>query len=357
MKRFLLLVGFLIPLSVAAQFHITGRVINIADKKPVDNVNVFLSNASAGTKTNANGSFDISNVLSGHYELVVSIVGFATYRQNILVNNNIALPDIGIEIQNKILKEVTIGPDPNRERNYQIFKKEFLGTSANADHCKILNPDMVDITDNIQKRQLIASSDDFIIVENKALGYSIKYLLNNFVKDYSVFNLSSLYYEGSSLFEEMKGSPADEKKWQKKRLETYLGSDMHFLKSIVADRVTEEGFVVRRLIRKPNPEFPKKSNNRYIETLVSQPLKTSDYVKLTDQKGEYALVFTDCLYINYFSKGSHKPATSIITFTEPHIYFDNNGIIVNPQSAVFEDAWGTRRVADMLPVDYQPQIN
>ena len=69
MIRYWLFVVFLIPLSVAAQFHITGKMINIADKKPVDNINVFLSKASAGKKASADGSFHINNVLNGHYEL------------------------------------------------------------------------------------------------------------------------------------------------------------------------------------------------------------------------------------------------------------------------------------------------
>ena len=52
MKR-LLYIFLLLPFSALAQYHISGRVLDLVDKKPIPNASVFLSNASAGTKTNA----------------------------------------------------------------------------------------------------------------------------------------------------------------------------------------------------------------------------------------------------------------------------------------------------------------
>ncbi len=79
-------------------FEITGRVVNSSDKKPVANASVFLSNSAVGAKTADDGTFKLNNAKPGKYDMIVSFVGFETYRQTITVNDkDIALPDIEIK--------------------------------------------------------------------------------------------------------------------------------------------------------------------------------------------------------------------------------------------------------------------
>lgn len=49
-------------------------------------------------------------------------------------------------------------------------------------------------------------------------------------------------------------------------------------------------------------------------------------------------------------------ATTIISFDEPYAFFDNNGIVANPHSVIYEGDWGISRVAEMLPVDYEQVV-
>ena len=342
------LIFFLLFLPVAAmgQYRITGKVVDIVTKKPVANASVFLSNASAGAKTNDDGTFTINNVRGGQYTLIVSIIGYATYSQSILVNKDIALPEMDIAQQSIVLKEVRIGPDPHWERHYEEFKRDFLGNGDNAKDCTILNPHVLDF--DAVKDSLTATAQDFLIIENKALGYRIKYMLSAFDHDYMS---GKLYFAGAAFFEDLKGSERQIKKWHERRLKTYLGSDMHFLRSVIANRVKEEGFKVERLIRKPNPDYGKGPGAKYIETLVTTPLGRGEYTKLTDQKDEYALEFKDFLYVIY----DNSPlAGSTINIDAADAFFDNNGIILNPESVTMEGSWGESRMPEMLPVDYEP---
>jgi hypothetical protein len=190
-----------------------------------------------------------------------------------------------------------------------------------------------------------------------------------------------LFYAGSSTFEPMKGTKAQEKKWARKRTEAYLGSKMHFLRSCIGNRVTDEGFTVRRLIRRPNNERPpdslltakikffdstslntpytdslrywsaKARLPKYMDELVNTHLNCLDFIKLTEKKGIYAFGYTDCLMIDY--KNSHS---SVVTFKEPYAFFDNNGIVLNPHSDQLEGFWGTQRIAELLPVDYEVPV-
>jgi hypothetical protein len=393
MVRQLLFIFCFLPVTALGQYHITGKVIDSLTQKPVAHASVFLNNTSAGSTTKEDGTYDITNVHKGYYELIISVVGFTRHSRDITVNSNMNLPGIAIVQLTKELKEVSIGNGrkPKLNKDLELFKKEFLGTSVNAKECKILNPEVINLQYNKigVKEQLTATSTDFIEIENKALGYKIKYQLSDFsytkatpygiykgdnkmypdgtddpgsavkhIQKYAYINhpsnpLESLYYNGSVLFEELKGSEADIKKWQKARLAVYLGSGKHFLRAVIANRVEEEGFVVRRL--KTNNLDSLKFYHYQYQTLLPAPLSINDYAKLTDQSGEYALAFKGDLYI-----GNNKIAKfltgTLLTFTEPCTFFDTNGIIINPKSVSINGTWADKRIADLLPEDYEPPV-
>lgn len=314
--------------------------------------------------------------------MVVSLLGYEPYHQRVMITNkDLSLPPIAITIKTMMLKEVNIRPDPNRWRNYDVFKQEFLGHSENARLCKILNPEVVDVSYDAVKRVLAASSDDFMEIENKALGYTVRYLLNSFNKD---SEHGTIYYVGSVQFVPMKGAPSQQRRWEKNRMAVYYGSSEHFLRSCIANQIDEQGFKVFRLIRTPNKNRPSDSlitaklryfhskfdrTGEYLadsirywneragwpkmtEYLVKTPLKVDEFIKPTDQRGVFAISFKDCLYVRYTKKTDMETTMSI---TKPYVFFDNNGIIINPDSCYDEGYWGTQRIAELLPVDYEPQ--
>ncbi|MGN6181933.1 MAG: carboxypeptidase-like regulatory domain-containing protein [Mucilaginibacter sp.] len=345
MRKLLTIILLSLPLSLFAQFRITGRVVDSATKTPVAGASVFLGNASAGASTHSDGSFTINGVRGGQYTLIVSVVGYSAYSQVVLVNKDVVLNTISIAKKNTMLKEVRIGPPRNWEKDYERFKRGFVGLSDNAENFTVLNPHVLSFDSD--EGVFTAKADGLLLIENKALGYKIKYMLYAYRDDRK--NGILLYY-GTAFFENMPGSQHRIKKWKQKRLNTYLGSDMHFLRAIIAGKTKEEGFTVERLIRKPNPEY-KGMGNKYISTLVTTPLEANEYAYRTNIPGEYALKYADCLYVVY--KGA-QGAGSTITINAPYAYFDNNGIIINIQDVLMEGPWGDSRMPEMLPVDYEP---
>ncbi|MDB5149336.1 MAG: hypothetical protein JWQ57_3356 [Mucilaginibacter sp.] len=94
LKTFALII-FLFPFACIAQVAVSGKVLNQADHKPIANASVFISNGSIGDKTNNDGVFTLKNLKPGKYDLVVSIVGYETYSQPLLVSDaDSNLPDI-----------------------------------------------------------------------------------------------------------------------------------------------------------------------------------------------------------------------------------------------------------------------
>jgi len=377
MLKNLTILLLLLPATLFAQVSISGKVAGMVDKKGVPNASVFLNKTSVGGATLENGTFNLGNVHNGQYELLVKCVGFEPYSQIIQVNGtDIALPVIELMPKVTVLKEVKVQFDANRQRHIQTLTAEFLGHGDNAADCKILNPEILDMNYDSKTGTMTASTNDFLIIENKALGYRIKYQLQSFELSPRA---GTIVYTGQSIFEAMKGSNSQEKRWQKNRITAYLGSDMHFFRACIANDVTEAGFVVRRMIRTLNTKRPpdslisarleaiyntstnmkgysdslsywrdKARMPKYNEELIKAPLNSVDYIKLTQEKGIYGITYKDCLVVTYKDGKS-----TIVTFRKPFAFFDDNGIVLNPESALLEGYWGTHRIADLLPSDYQ----
>lgn len=394
-RRLILLVAILSgiclwPLVSLAQFKITGRVVDIFTKQPIPKATVFLSNATNGTASDDAGNFTLTNVKRGQYDLVVTSIGYVTYHQSVIISNDLNTGNLMLEQKNTELQTVTIKPDPNRENYLNEFKQDFIGNSSYAEKCRIQNLDVLNISYDNHTHQLTANADTYLDIVNEALGYRIKYYLNQFIKDR---DSNYVFYQGSSVFEDLKGSKRQLKRWAKRRQEVYYGSLMHFLRSCIGNNAGDEGFKMLRLVIKPNtsrqPEkliqaklahfraIKQYDSLRYwaneasvpknFQYLIHTPLQVEDFVKRTDRQGLYAFGLNDHLYIMYTKKGndaasqpSYHPLdapdylTSIATFKKPYVFFDDNGIIVDPFDAVFEGYWSNDRISRLLPVNYEP---
>lgn len=380
MLKTCLLLFLLLPAILKGQ-TISGTVISEANKNAISNASVFLSDASIGNVTKADGTFRLTGVRRGQYDLVVSCLGYETYHQTVLVDDNmVTLPAIGLSPKVVVLKEFKMRYDPDRKAHLEWFKREFLGNTYNARMCTIVNPEVIDLDYNQQADRITGSADDFLIIENKALGYRIKYLLKSFSCD-----ASRVVFSGSSAFEPMEGTSAQQAQWQKNRMATYYGSSRHFLRSCISNTVKQQGFYVFRMTRQLNLQRPSDSLIKRKIDLFSPLTKTGvfndsllywrgklrlpkfkekvfskdtldvrTYVKTTQKPDIHALQYPDCLYISYQDK--KLISRTVVTIKDSYALFDNNGILLNPESYTLEGYWAAHRLADLLPVDYEPPV-
>jgi len=382
-KKSLLLFFCILPFAVFAQNSISGKIISLASKKAIPDATVFLSNTVVGTKSLENGIFNLYGVKNGQYDLVVSCIGYETYHQTVSINNNIiSIPQIALLPKVTELKEVKIiyKGDSERDKYLAIFKAEFLGHSGNAKLCKLINPEVIDFDYDKAADKLAASTTDFLVIENKALGYRIKYLVKSFLRDGKI---DYTFYSGANVFEPLQGNNDQEKLWQSKRQEAYLGSDMHFLRSCINNTYKSAGFKVVGLVKKPNPDRPPDSlikaklnyygrfktgfkdvndSIRYyldkerlapeVQYDIDTALIANAFVHNTDLQGIYVLKYPLSLHITYRKKANYSSA---IIFNDPKSYaiFDDNGVIHNPNSNTMQGHWADLRVAELLPVDYE----
>lgn len=388
----LILLFLLMPVLAFAQNAVSGKVSAADSKAPLAHASVFLSNSSIGTSTAADGSFTLSGLKPGQYTLIVTTAGYENNAQTILVNN--APVKLNIELSPKIieLKGVTISTITKADRKLALehFKTDFIGDDANAADCKIINPEVLNFSFRQNKNILNANTDDFLIVENRALGYRLKFQITSFTSNVLT---GAIGFKGERLFEELQGTEAQKKKWYVKRDEAYYGSAMHFYRALYNDSLEAEGFKIYRLTRVINPNRPSETeiqqnldkakddvssfnywtNVKQLSRYASQTLANTQWaaksiVRKTDHPGLLALVFPDYLYVVYTKKwqeGYFKDlyrapdnlnyATTIVSFTGDNNYaaFDANGAMVGV-SPLYEGTWADARLSAMLPVNYTP---
>jgi hypothetical protein len=391
----LILLYIFFPIVAFAQNGIiTGIVTNADSKKPLPRASVFLSNSAAGTATADNGTYTLSGLRPGEYTLVVSILGFEQYSKPVLVGRDPIKLDIELTPKPLMLREVVISSSADWKKNYEAFRKEFIGVDENAKNCFVMNPHILNLTYNPTKQLLHAEADEFLVVENKALGYRVKFLVNDFKVD-KISNIVSS--EGQRVFEELPGSEAQKKKWHEKREEAYYGSAMHFYRSLYTDKLTDEGFQVFKLTRYLNPVRPEDevirhkiqvfkqmgkidSANFYVglanmpkyyhESLSSPAYMPFEILTPSSQAGIYNVHFPNFLYVVYTKrretidyKDIYRPLSmpnyevSVVTIQRPNTSYDidMNGIVID-DAPLYEGSWSKSRLSDLLPVDYVPDM-
>ncbi|SDE40999.1 CarboxypepD_reg-like domain-containing protein [Mucilaginibacter pineti] len=226
--RLSLIILFLVaPLLTFAQSGtITGKVINAETQAALPKASVFLTETSYGTITNDGGTFTLNGLKPGRYLLIVTMVGFEKFSQEVSVGADAVPINISLKPHVTSLGEVSVRIPEDWERNYKMFVKKFVGTSACGRKCKILNSEVLNFSYNKKERELSASSDDLIEMENRALGYMVKILLTK-----SMFGDNHGSWNGQFFFEDLPGTPEDIKQWKANRIKLLQETGGHFVVS------------------------------------------------------------------------------------------------------------------------------
>lgn len=249
------LIGFLLwSLTGFAQVELGGKVLSSDNKVPVASANVYISNSSVGTVTDEKGQFVIRNFPAGRYDLVVSCIGYET--QVVTLSSAQLPPLLTILLKPKIneLQEVIVEPYEKNgwEKWGSFFMENFIGTSAFSRDCKLLNKEVIKFRFSKKNNTLKAIANDRLVIENRALGYVLKYDMTRFEYD---FGTRIFLYQGYPLFEEMETKRKGlQKRWAENREDAYYGSVMHFMRSLFRNKLVEQDFEVRKLIKLPDAE-------------------------------------------------------------------------------------------------------
>lgn len=395
-----------------AQSIIKGKVVNVATGAGIPGSSIFITNTSKGTVSDGNGFFQLENVPAGKHELVISSVGYTTATYSF---NDAQLPlQLKVELTVKVKELENVVVEQSVEEGWdkwgKTFMDNFVGTTAEAAQCRIRNEQKIRFRYYKKSNRVVAYCDEPIILENKALGYTVSYQLENFEVN---FRDRSTFFLGYSLFEPISTSNSKkQQKWIDKRQEIYSGSVMHFMRSLYANRLAEEGFEVRHMTRVPNDEKQRvrkikglsthyavsngvtvmtgASNNdtaithppdsvSYYMGVLRQPdiietigmnLLTADSLIIERKDNVSFLHFPNYIYVTVKSKQEaaeylltqfpKRAATYqrsfVVLLNDKIISMEKNGNYYDPQDFFTSGYWGwSEKMANNLPLDYEPQ--
>ncbi|MEQ9467963.1 MAG: carboxypeptidase-like regulatory domain-containing protein [Ekhidna sp.] len=355
-------------------FVISGKVYD-ENNEPLKNVNIFLDGTTIGTSSGADGSYQLSSIPPGFYDIVFSHVGYENAIYQVSESNG------GSRIQNhqmsvdlEQLEEVEIISDRirNSENNwlvyYNTFKEELLGQSRNSANCVIENPEALNFLFDEATNTLKAFSDQPIQIRNEALGYRISYLLESFVK-----TDSDLRFRGRIRFRNSEPlSKGEIREWKRNRKAAYYGSFNHFKQALINEELKKEGYRIFKL--KNIKDFELKRDDEIVESDIvvfkgdHYELDFKNYLIIEYRKESESIEFlknsdyTRLLYSKYISSDdilTKNPGNqiSIIKLLKNGVRLDLSGEVLDRFSLTTYGYWSWERTADLVPINYDPKYD
>ncbi|MGF7081064.1 carboxypeptidase regulatory-like domain-containing protein [Mucilaginibacter sp. UYCu711] len=347
-----------------AQYDVSGTVTN-EKGEPLKGATIFISGSERIMSTTDDGRFRFSRVPSGTFKLSVQMMGYDALTRNIIVKDAPLIVSMQLTTKSIVLTEVKIGAKSAWERNLKLFKENFLGRSANAKQCIIINPKAINFS--TKKGLLMADADEFLIIENKRLGYRINYQLKDF-RFNSVNNI--VLYNNECSFEELDGTEKQKEEWAKNRLETYKGSFMHFLRSVHANNTLANGFITRQFYGYPSFKYDGaiiEDPNRVIinnRQVMYDSLITAVDTNLISFKFKQFYIAYDPKKAMRFQENSSNNTViiptdkkgSMLKLALQEAIIDKKGSYTDYRDFFIQGYWARARVGDQLPVEYKPPV-
>ena len=347
---------FIVMQCLAQTGTIKGIVVNNQTRERLPFAVIYINYTTLGTSANERGEFILRNVPVGQQDLVATFVGHHPQKHKIIVKDS-AEVSITMGLESKNLKELTIRSkkDKNWEKQYEKFKRLFLGNSSYAFQCEILNPWVLSFEWN-NKGFFTANAADILEIENFSLGYKLYYQMVNFKigsQDYLI--------GGNVRFQAMETSDSlTMALWVKNRSDVYRGSSRHLFRSIISRRLTEDGFELYKddtgaddIIRMGN------FLSNLGREISSYSIEDLHYTEV--RPNQFQIKFPERLEIHYLNKSDHPtvyhnvvhPVSWLETANE-FLLVNSDGVVLKPDQMVLSGNMSDARIAELLPFDFIP---
>ena len=342
---------------------ISGKVVDAQTKEPLPFCNVFINNTTIATTTDLEGNYVLKDVPEGEFELGFSFIGYQAQQKSATIRLGGKLTfDISLQPIEQLLSDVEIKASRDKawERELKRFSLLFLGNEQEAASSQILNPWVIDFPSDNTLNNFRAAASQPIEIRNDFLGYQLTFDLKEFIytPQYHVI-------AGATRFVELEAPDTKTRQlWEKNRLETYLKSPANMFRAMITNRHNEEGFFLYG-------DKPGGAETRNLRTDIFAnelgrsiiPYKPENLVAPGRRPGEFRLLMRGRIEIHY-EKGystvnTYKDAPYPISWLEVkggYVYVNANGMVINQKDLVFSGDMDKRKVAFLLPMDYQPSL-
>jgi hypothetical protein len=335
LDRLLLLCAIITCSSVGYSQIVRGRVLDQSTAKAVPFASIYFSGTTIGTTSDDHGFFELNYPKDLSNPLTISSVGFYSEILDSFKTGDTLKVDLkpktidlpGIEVTGDKSRDI-------RKRYFPIFRKEFLGKKINSNHCVIKNEGDIRLTYDGNQKILKAFASRPIQIRNELLGYEISYYLDRF--EFSLVN-KSLVFTGNYIFTPIfTKDNKQQKEFEINRVNAYLGSRMHFFRSLWKGNSELSGFFAVNKNNEPIPQDKIGIGEIITANGVSQ--------KVLIMLGPFGVYYKTPLRM------------TMMVLKNGTLLFDNNGYF-NPMGIVWEGFMANKRISDLLPYEYIPDAN
>ncbi len=340
-------------LVVGQDIVLTGTVANTTSQRVLRDAHVFIASSLIGTATDSDGKFILENVPAGAHRIVVTMLGYEPASIDTLLRIGKKYEfDLALKPTTVELEEVVVNARLARrwQRRLSKFTRLFLGETNNSALTTIINPEVLSFTSRLGK--LSATASEPLIIENRALGYRLQYYLKEFF-----YYGSTIKYDGEPSFTEL--VPTDSIEWQRwlmNREAAFNGSQRHFLLSLMAGRVHEEGFEVhRRFSLEPSSARFVMDPNQLLDpgpTLLEQLLTFHGVLEITYVNESEDDSFQEWQRQPTWTRSG--PQRSFMELNSGPTLIDESGEVIDPYGVVVYGYYAFERIADKVPKEYRP---
>jgi len=325
MRKYILLILFISSFTIGHSQLVKGIVLDEKTKTSIPFASVYFNGTFAGTKCDMKGNFELDRSEHMSMPLVISAIGYYSFVLKDFSSTRpmvIYLKPKEYEIKETVVKSKSL--IALRMKAMKLFKKEFLGLSKNSLKCKIMNEKDITFNYFADKDTLKAFTSKPLLIENGSLGYKVTYYLDKF--EY-YRKTGGILLSGNIAFKENEANGDNQKEYAEKRKDTYMGSRMHFFRSLSLNDSIVEGFTVSTPVR-----F----------------LKLYDIVVIDPKENRY-LSYPEGFTVN------STAGSSVVTVLKKYVFFDKNGYF-DGSGLNWSGYMGDQRVADWLPYEYTLKI-
>lgn len=335
-KAFYSIILLLLTLNLFAQ--VSGVVTDSNTGKPVKACEVFINNSSISTTANNDGYFELSNIDIGFYDLVIYHEKYEIFKSSLHIKSNKAYKlNLSINPLTEKVRSSRAKQDEEWISNFNWFRQGFLGSNNNTALCTILNEKVLSFQRDGYQLQATASAP--LVIENKALGYTLTYYLQTYTA-----TEQSADFHGLLKFEvESTDDYYQRNTWNRNRQIAFWGSTRHLLQALTQGNYQEQGFELT----------DGKGNALKADSLI-RPSRIDGYanIHLPESTNVKYLINSDLTGMQ--ANAAEKQQSMITKYGSVDV--SPYGILLNNESIKIEGTLNKVGLALMVPINYKPEV-
>lgn len=350
--------------AAMAQVSFSAKVVDDKAGAAIQNASVYFNNTTIATKTNEQGVFSFNDIRFFNSELVIYSPGYEliVFKPT---TTQLAANKFVFKMQAKHPRDTAqqnaIAAAKKNDTWYRAYMGNFyrgvVSVTKETSQCVLVNPQAIDFAPNADQSGFNAFADTALVIVNNQTGYRLHYILIDFFSE--AFSMRS-YFSGYCWYEPL----GDNKQYQVARNHCYFGSSQHFYRSLVANKLYEQGFGVFTKDA-ANPTFVN-SDGEVEDNYIPLPAQKILWIDSTNNfsiglKGKLVVQYNKDPYLKYYladqmlANGFLKNGIEAsVEIKETPVELTTIGVPVDDSNIELGGFWNYEKLANTLPLDYVP---